>query len=291
MKSYLIFSITFMLMLMLSGCNPTSSTDDPTSVTTENPEIIAYKRDGSIQTGCLETDHPYTKPSSNPQHEYKVALLRECAVNMQTKYEIVIESYVEQENEHGMDIDIRYPAIISDEYPLIKIINDRLFSASYRNDEELLKKPENNINVFLEVDCEVIYSDNEIISVVYYGEYYRGLLYCCTIDLYTGEYTVAASSVTEYEFQQKVENEEYIIIMPFVEAIDSLELQQYVISHFSLEENEFYCDIRRFFEFYSYSLFLGGSFRTQNGVGLIVESRGFIGHSMILLFENLGTVL
>jgi len=273
-------------MLLLPGCKPTTSNQIPLTPTTENLETIVQISEEPIQNDSLVTKYPHAAPSIDTQSEYRAVLLSECAVNIQTKYEVVIESYHEDDDEYGMDIDVRYPVIKSDEYVFINRINEKLFSASYRNDEGLLIKPESNINVILEIDCEVIYSDNEFISVVYYGEYYRGLLYSCTIDLLTGEYVVAANSVKESELQQKVVNEEYTIIMPFIEVNDSLELQQYIRAHFSLEENEFYSDIKRFFEFYSYSLYPEDSFRTQNGVGIIVESRGFIGHSMILIFDD-----
>ena len=187
MKWRLLFIITFMLALLLPGCKTTTSNKIPLTPTKENTETIEQTSKEPFQNDSLVTKHPYAAPSNDTQHEYKALLLSECAVNIQTKYEIVIESYHEDEDEHGMDIDIRYPVIISDEYVLVKTINDKLFSASYRNDEELLIKPDNNINVFLKIDCEVIYSDNELVSVVYYGEYYRGLLYGCTIDLLTGE--------------------------------------------------------------------------------------------------------
>jgi len=284
MKWRLLIVIAFMLMLLQLGCMPTAINQISSTPTTENPETILQTSEEPIQNDSLVTKYQNASTSNDTQREYKAVLLSECAVNIQTKYEIVIELY--HDDEQGMDIKIRYPVIISDEYDLIKTINEKLFSASYRNDEELLLKPDNDCNFFLDIECKVLYSDNDVISVVYYQDYGKGYLCCCTIDLLTGKYVDAAKSVKESELKQKIENEEYTIILPFIQANDSLELQKSIRSHFAMEANEFYSEMKFFFEICSYSLCPDDSYRTQNGFGHIVEGRSFIGQSMIFLFED-----
>ena len=227
---------------------------------------------------------------------YKVAFLDECIVNVQRKYEITLEQYSLINSDDGALISIIYPVIHSTEYQHIDEINQKLFLAAYRNEELLLKKPEDVLFMQLDIKCEVVYSDDYYISAVFYGllEHYPvegKLLHSCTINLTTGEYINSIGIEQLSEIQRALERMDYIVIHPFyVDSNDKMELDAYIADRFPIGNNGIgKSSINAYYErsFEDGSFSQSVLFLADNGIGIILTTYGAAGDYLILYFKDI----